>query len=282
MAKPGMDKPKILSENLFPVVGVGASAGGLKAFKKLVRAIPKKSGMAYIFVQHLSPDHSSALSKILQRETPVPVHEISDNVHVKPNNVYVIPANKMLVANDGVLQLSPRPSKDKKNMPIDIFFSSLAEVHQDQAIGVVLSGNGADGTIGLKNIKGQGGITFAQDLDSAAYDSMPQSAINAEVVDFVLAPEKMPQKLLRLNRTLNVYPSNGHPVNKKLQRANKKLLTELLLTCVDGLLYQSFATGPQLKGVYARLQIIVLRPEMSNVITGRELPVVVDGCYCTA
>jgi two-component system CheB/CheR fusion protein len=224
MPKSDQDKPKILSKNLFPVVGVGASAGGLEAFKKLVRAIPKKSGMAYIFVQHLSPDHSSALSKILQRETPVPVHEISDNVHVKPNNVYVIPANKMLVANDGVLQLSPRPSKDKKNMPIDIFFSSLAEVHQDQAIGVVLSGNGADGTIGLKNIKGQGGITFAQDLDSATYDSMPQSAINAEVVDFVLAPEKMPQKLLRLNRMLNIYPSNDHPVNKKLQRANKELL----------------------------------------------------------
>jgi len=224
MSKPYLDKPKILSENLFPVVGVGASAGGLEAFKKLVRAIPKKSGMAYILVQHLSPDHRSELSKILQRETHVPVHEISDNVHVKPNNVYVIPANKMLVANDGVLRLSPRPSKDMKNMPIDIFFSSLAEVHQDQAIGVVLSGNGADGTIGLKNIKGQGGITFAQDLDSATYDSMPQSAINAEVVDFVLAPEKMPQKLLKLNRTLHIYPSNDHPVNKKLQRANKELL----------------------------------------------------------
>ena len=153
MTKPGLDKPKILSKNLFPVVGVGASAGGLEAFKKLVRAIPEKSGMAYILVQHLSPDHRSALSKILQRETHIPVHEISDNMHVKPNNVYVVPANKMLVANDGVLQLSPKPSKGRKSMPIDIFFSSLAEVHQDQAIGVVLSGNGADGTIGLKNIK---------------------------------------------------------------------------------------------------------------------------------
>src|SRR5450631_2020205 len=104
------DKTKIRSANLFPVVGVGASAGGLEAFKKLVKAIPEKSGMAYILVQHLSPDHSSALPKILQRETHIPVHEISDNVHVKPDNVYVIPANKMLVATDGILQLSPRPS----------------------------------------------------------------------------------------------------------------------------------------------------------------------------
>jgi len=224
MPKANQDKPKILSENLFPVVGVGASAGGLKAFKKLIKAIPEKSGMAYILVQHLSPDHSSTLSKILQRETHIPVHEISDNVHVKPDNVYVIPANKMLVATDGILQLSPRLSRDKKNMPIDIFFSSLAEVHQGHAIGVVLSGNGADGTIGLKNIKGQGGITFAQDLDSAAYDSMPQSAINAEVVDFVLAPEKMPQKLLKLNRALNIHSSNDHAVNEELLSGNKDFL----------------------------------------------------------
>jgi two-component system, chemotaxis family, CheB/CheR fusion protein len=225
MPKTDQDKPKILSENLFPVVGVGASAGGLKAFKKLVKAIPEKSGMAYILVQHLSPDHSSALSNILQRETHIPVHEIRDNVHVKPDNVYVIPANKILVANDGILQLSPRPSKDEKNRPIDIFFSSLAEVHQGHAIGVVLSGNGTDGTIGLKNIKCQGGITFAQDLDSATYDSMPQSAINAEVVDFVLAPEKMPRKLLKLNRALNILSSNDHTVNEELQSLNEELET---------------------------------------------------------
>jgi two-component system CheB/CheR fusion protein len=224
MTKSPQYKQKVLSDNLFPVIGVGASAGGLKAFKKLVKAIPEKSGMAYILVQHLSPDHSSALSKILQRETHIPVQEISDNVHVKPDNVYVIPANKILVANDGILQLSPRPSKAHKNMPIDIFFSSLAEVHQGHAIGVILSGNGEDGTIGLKNIKEQGGITFAQDLEGASYDSMPQSAIKAKVVDFVLAPEKMPQKLLKLNNTFNIHSSAEHVVNKKLQTANNRLL----------------------------------------------------------
>ncbi len=207
MPQADQDKKKILSKNLFPVVGIGASAGGLEAFKKLVKAIPKNSGMAYILVQHLHPDHSSSLPEILQRETTIPVHEISDNVEVKPNQVYIIPSNKMLVATDGILQLSPRPSKDQKNMPIDIFFSSLAEVHQSHAIGIVLSGTGADGTMGLKDIKGQGGITFVQDPASAAYDAMPQNAINAEVADFILAPENMPQQLLELNRAFNILPS---------------------------------------------------------------------------
>ena len=202
------NKTKILSENLFPVVGIGASAGGLEAFKKLINAIPEDSGMAYILVQHLHPKHESSLPEILQRETLIPVHEIRDNVKVQPDNIYIIPSNKMLVANDGILKLSPRPSKDHKNMPIDLFFTSLAEIHQSHSIGIVLSGNGVDGTLGLKNIKDQGGITFAQDLKSAANDAMPQSAIEAEVVDFILHPEQMPQKLQELNRTFNLLPSD--------------------------------------------------------------------------
>jgi two-component system CheB/CheR fusion protein len=200
--KPVKNKEKILSKNLFPVVGIGASAGGLEAFRKLLKAIPEKSGMAYIIVQHLHPEHSSSLPQILQRETNIPVHEISNNVEVAPDNIYIIPANKMLAATDGVLKLSPRP-EDHKNMPIDIFFTSLAEVHQSHSIGVVLSGNGADGTKGLKNIKAHGGIAFAQDPASAAYGDMPQSAIDAGVADFILAPEKIPQQLLELDKTIN-------------------------------------------------------------------------------
>ncbi|MEO9144727.1 MAG: PAS domain S-box protein, partial [Ginsengibacter sp.] len=197
MAESNQDQTKILSNNLFPVVGIGASAGGLEAFKKLVKAIPEDSGMAYILVQHVPSDHKGGLPEILQRETRVPVSEITDNVKVEPDHVYVIPANKMLVATDGILQLSPGHSKDQKNMPIDIFFTSLAEVHQSHSIGIVLSGNGADGTLGLKNIKDYGGITFAEDPGSAAYDSMPQNAIKAGVVDFILSPENMPGKLLK-------------------------------------------------------------------------------------
>ena len=196
------DKIKIKSANLFPVVGIGASAGGLDAFKRLLKAIPEKSGMAYILVQHLDPTHESILADLLQRVTTIPVQEITDNVQVVADNIYIIPSNKLLTATDGVLKLSDRPSKGYRNMPIDLFFSSLAEVHQDHAIGVVLSGTATDGTLGLKAIKDQGGITMAQELQSAAYDGMPQSAIDANVVDYVLSPEKIPGQLMILNNKL--------------------------------------------------------------------------------
>jgi len=187
-----------VSKNLFPIVGIGASAGGLDAFKKLITAIPEKSGMAYVLVQHLHPSHESSLPEILQRITSIPVIEISDNVHVEPNHIYVIPSGKMLGATDGVLQLTTRPGREKLNLPINKFFSSLAEVHLDHAIGVILSGTGSDGTIGLEAIKNKGGITFAQDPYSAAYGGMPQHAIDQNVVDFVLPVESIPSKLLQL------------------------------------------------------------------------------------
>src|ERR1700722_17833008 len=196
------DKKKERSANLFPVVGVGASAGGLEAFKRLARAIPENSGMAYILVQHLEPTHESRLMDILQKVTPIPVLEITNNVRVEPDHVYVIPSNKLLTANDGRLELSPRGPKNEKNMPIDVFFTSLSEVHQSHAIGVVLSGTATDGTLGLKAIKEHGGFTFAQEQRSAAFDSMPQSAIDADVVDFILTPEEIPLQVSKLLGTL--------------------------------------------------------------------------------
>ncbi len=243
MPKVSKDRTKILSKNLFPVVGIGASAGGLDAFKKFIRAIPENSGMAYILVQHLHPEHSSALPEILQRETKIRVQEVSDNVKVKPNNIYIIPPNKMLVSNDGLLKLSQRP-KDTKNMPIDIFFSSLADVHQNHAIGIVLSGTGMDGTIGLKKIKEHGGITFAQDLNSAAYDDMPQNAIQSEVVDFILKPEEMPQQLLELERSFNRFNSNGREDLKQNSEEEcfRQILTLLRVRCAADFTYYKQTT----------------------------------------
>ncbi len=192
------------SPNLFPVVGVGASAGGLSAFKALLEAIPEDSGMAFVLVQHLAPTHESLLPELLQKVTAIPVLEISDDIKVEPDHIYILPSNKMLVANDGLLQLSPRSSqKSELNLPIDLFFASLAEVHQSDAIGVVLSGTGSDGTKGLKAIKNHGGITLAQDEASAGYSGMPNSAVQAGVVDFVLLPAEMPQKLLEITSTIN-------------------------------------------------------------------------------
>ncbi len=193
------------SDNAFPVVGIGASAGGLDAFKQLLKAIPESSGMAYVLVQHLDPSHESLLQELLQKTTPIPVLEVTDDTKVAPDHIYIIPSNRMMIANDGVLELSPRPAKNKneRNMPIDLFFRSLAEVHQSHSIGVVLSGTATDGTLGLKAIKDHGGITFAQDEASAAYSGMPHNAVQAGVVDFVLPPGDIPKKLLEVANIVN-------------------------------------------------------------------------------
>lgn len=190
-------KPLTQSTNTFPVVGIGASAGGLDAFKKLLKAIPENSGMAFVLVQHLHPGRESMLPEILQKVTTIPTLEIVDDLTVEPNHIYIIPSNKIVIANDGKLELGPRSTnKEERVLPIDIFFSSLAEVHKSHAIGVVLSGTATDGTKGLKAIKDHGGITIAQEEASAQFDGMPHSAIQAGVVDFILLPEAIPKKLL--------------------------------------------------------------------------------------
>ena len=219
----------IKSDNQFPVVGIGASAGGLDAFKKLLKAIPEKSGMAYVLVQHLDPNHESLLPELLQKVTRIPVLEISDDIIVKPDHIYVIPSNKMMVANDGILKLTPRrlDNNKKLNLPIDLFFTSLAEVHQSHAIGVVLSGTASDGTAGLKAIKDHGGITFAQDSQSAEFDSMPNSAVNAGVVDFVLIPDKIPQKISEIVNNLNGIENEEDELPELDENIIKKIISLL-------------------------------------------------------
>jgi two-component system, chemotaxis family, CheB/CheR fusion protein len=188
------------SEHSFPLVAIGASAGGLTAFKKLLGAIQKDPGMAFLFVQHLDPGHESLLPEILQKKTKMPVSELTEGFKIEPNHVYVMPSDKLMSVSDGKLHLTDRPEKKKTErvLPIDLLFSALAEVYESHAIGVVLSGTASDGTKGLKAIKDGGGITFAQNMKSAEYNGMPGSAIQAGVVDFVLPPEKIPNKLLEI------------------------------------------------------------------------------------
>ncbi|OXG04391.1 two-component system CheB/CheR fusion protein [Flavobacterium araucananum] len=193
----------------FPIVGIGASAGGLEAFRQFIEAVPSNSEMAYVIVQHLHPSHDSMLTELLSRVAKIPINEITDDIHLAPNTIYVIPENKMLTSFDGVLKLSPR-IKDTKNQAIDVFFNSLAEVHLDLAYGVLLSGNGSDGTIGLKAIKKHGGITFAQDIE-AANNEMPQNAINAGVVDYVLSPKQIVEKLMELTRARDNFTEENDP-----------------------------------------------------------------------
>ena len=160
------------------VVGVGASAGGLEALSKLLKSLPADTGMVFVFVQHLAPAHASVLSELLSKKTKMRVHEAKNDMRVMPNNIYVIPPNTCMTMRVGSLKLTPRDKTDINYHPIDAFFSSLAVTYHSNAIGIVFSGTGTDGTLGLEHIKAEGGITIAQD-ETAKYRGMPQSAIDA-------------------------------------------------------------------------------------------------------
>src|SRR6266849_1687543 len=184
----------------FPIVGVGASAGGLEAVERLLRHLPENTGMAFVIVQHLDPNHESRLTEILSRATSMPVAEAQHGGRVEPNRVYIIPPNKGMTIRDRVLHLGSREDPAGKYLPVDSFFRSLAAELKNKAIGVILSGTASDGAMGVTAIKGQGGITFAQNSATAKYYGMPQSAIASGNVDFVLPPEDIARYLTKIGR----------------------------------------------------------------------------------
>jgi two-component system CheB/CheR fusion protein len=192
------ERQKSTNNKSFPVVGIGASAGGLEAFTQLLQHLPSNTGMAFVFIQHLDPTHESILTEILSRATDMPVKKVEDGMPVKPNHVYVIPPNTNMGISLGILNLIARPKTSAPHIPIDIFFRTLAEDRKSKAIGVILSGTGSDGAIGLEQIKAEGGITFVQDEKSAKYDGMPRSAISTGYVDFILPPEGIARELARI------------------------------------------------------------------------------------
>ena len=182
------------------VVGIGASAGGLEAFTQLLRSLPANTGMAFVLVQHLDPKHESMLTQLLSQRTKMPVDEAKDGMAVEPNRVYIMPPNRDMTISGGVLGLVLRTEVRGHHMPIDHFFHSLAEDKKSSAIGVILSGTASDGAQGLRAIKAQGGITFAQDEKSAKYGGMPHSAVEAGAVDLILPPEGIARELVRISR----------------------------------------------------------------------------------
>ncbi|MGF2034560.1 MAG: chemotaxis protein CheB [Nostoc sp. CmiVER01] len=188
------------ADALFPIVGIAASAGGLEAFTELLKYLLTDTGMAFVLIQHLDPNHKSLLSEILARETQMPVIEVQDGLTIEPNKVYVIPPNTKMILSSGVLQLTPREKVQGKYMPADAFFSSLAADRKHKAIAVVLSGADGDGSLGLKAIKAAGGVTFAQCEDTARFDSMPNTAVAGGNVDFILPPQKIAEELINLSR----------------------------------------------------------------------------------
>lgn len=199
----------------FPIVAIGASAGGLEAITELLKNLPIDTGMAFIYVQHLSPDHKSLLVQILSKTTSMKVQEIDNMDLIEPNNVFVIPFNKGIEVTDGHIKLFPR-SKTRSPISIDVLFSTLAQAQNDRVIGILLSGNGNDGTSGMKDIKHQGGLTFAQN-ETAKFLSMPQSAIAAGIVDFILSPKGIALELMHLSK-------NPYLKNKRIRKENENLI----------------------------------------------------------
>jgi two-component system CheB/CheR fusion protein len=184
----------------FPVVGVGASAGGLEAFTEMLEGLSPDPGMAFLFVLHRGTAHKSLLPEILRKVTAMPVQEVTEGMAVERNNIYIVPPATNMALTDGRLTLSTRPPGPGHNMPADHLFRSLAAIQRSQAIGVILSGGGTDGSLGFQAIKAEGGITFAQDEKTAKQNSMPRAAIVDGSVDYVLRPRDIARQLERLSR----------------------------------------------------------------------------------
>jgi two-component system, chemotaxis family, CheB/CheR fusion protein len=193
-----MSRPPPSLLQTFPIVAIGASAGGLEAMVEFLQFLPANTGMAFIYVQHLSPDHKSLLSEILAKKTDMQVQEIDNMDQITPNNLYIIPYNKGIEVSKGRIKLIPRADSSTA-ISIDVLFASLAQAQQQRVIGIVLSGSASDGTLGIKAIKSAGGLTFAQD-DSAKFTSMPHSAIATGMVDYILSPKDIAMELARLSK----------------------------------------------------------------------------------
>lgn len=212
----------------FPVVGIGASAGGLGAFEAFFSAMPadKDPDMAFVLVQHLAPDHKSLLSELIQRYTRMRVCEVEDGMVVEPNCAYIIPPNHDMSYVDGTLQLLEFSSPREQRMPIDFFFRSLARHERERAIGIILSGTGSDGTLGVRAIKGEGGMVMVQRPETADFDGMPCSSLATGQIDFSLPPEEMPTQLIQFATHFHLSPL---VVDRSLPANRESVLKKIFL-----------------------------------------------------
>jgi two-component system CheB/CheR fusion protein len=230
------------------IVAVGASAGGLEAFQELLQNLPGDTGAAFVFIQHLDPKHISMLAEILSKSTKMPLVQVNDVTEIEPDHVYVIPPNVGLRLEGSHFHLTERVA-GRPHMPIDEFFWSLADQEGHRAIGVLLSGNAPDGTLGFKAISGVGGITIAQD-QTAKFDAMPRNAASAGWVDLVLPPSRIASELVRLCRHPYVNGHGGAAAKERTDTAEGEQFLEIYnllrtATGVDFTLYKhgTYAAG---------------------------------------
>jgi two-component system CheB/CheR fusion protein len=219
---PRADDPRSPSQS-FPIVGIGASAGGLEALELFLRNVPEKSGMAFVIVQHLDPTHKGIMVELLQRVTPMPVSQVRDRMKVEPGRVYVIPPNRDLSILHGVLHLLDPTAPRGLRLPIDFFFRSLADDLRDKSIGVILSGMGSDGTLGLRAMKEKAGVVFIQEPASAKFDGMPKSAIDAGLADIVAPVEELPGRIIAYLKHAPLIHWADRPLEEKAQSALEKV-----------------------------------------------------------
>ena len=210
-----------------PVVAIGASAGGLEAFTELLSHLPSDTGMGFVLIQHLDPKHESMLTELISRSTSMPVVEVQDGMRVQANHVYVIPPNATMSIQDHTLHLTVRDVRGQ-HLSVDFFMRALAESQGTNAIGVVLSGAGSDGSLGLAEIQAQGGVTFAQDETTAKYDGMPRSAIALGCVDFVLPPAEIARELARIAHHPYVAPRKDAAVLVPEQDSSLNTIFQLI------------------------------------------------------
>lgn len=209
------------------IVGIGASAGGLEAIEAFFKAMPVDSGMAFVIIQHLSPDYKSLMVELLSRKTEIPVHRAEDEIIVDANNIYLIPPKKNLTIFHGKLILEDQKHREGINLPVDVFLRSLAEDQGENAVAVILSGTGSDGTRGVRAVKERGGLVMVQDEASAKFDGMPRAAASTGVADFVLPPNEMPSQLVACLR---------HPYASRQERQQQAITDESGLTRLFSLL----------------------------------------------
>jgi two-component system CheB/CheR fusion protein len=224
-----IETPATEPDTSFPIVGIGASAGGLAAFEAFFSAMPgdTESGMALVLVQHLAPDHKSILSDLVKRYARMPVFEVADGMKVQPNCIYIIPPNRDMALLGGALQLLEPAEPRRQRLPIDFFFRSLAQDQHERAICIVLSGTGSDGSLGVRAVKGEGGMVMAQKPDSTEYDGMPRSAIATGLVDYVLSPAEMPAQLIAY--VAHAFGKTPRPLSAPAPKAEDALKKILVL-----------------------------------------------------
>jgi two-component system CheB/CheR fusion protein len=221
-----MKKEKM--ENNFPIIAIGASAGGLEALGQFFKNMPAVNGMGFVVIQHLDPDHVGMMPELLQRNTSMKVTQVRDGLNIIPNNIYIIPPNKTMSILNGVLHLFDPVESRGLRLPIDFFFRSLANDKGERSIGIILSGMGSDGSLGIKAIKERNGIVLVQDPTSAKFDGMPRSAIHAVVPDIIASAVELPIKLIDL---LNFYQTNK--AKEKVKKESKSSIDKIIILIRD-------------------------------------------------